>query len=469
MLNNVQFKINSIEFMAGGKHQQQFLRTFVTNINSDTLPKFQLLNQAIAEHSKHSPEETPSSITIPYIEGLIHVSSIGNPVKLPTATGESWDMDVACFVAEIEGMIAGAKRPFKYYVSGYTDRPWENKEGALFDPETILTINSIFEVRSYLTPNGTEKLIKGYQVLANPDYVGVDKPNMQRTRPMDVFARMSSVTDPMLNVAGVTTVDLRTTHVATPVFSDYEYVDMSSWLQTIVSTDVSATIQMESAGEVKNRHSMHYIETLRRFVMDRPVTQNPVMRALAMIKNGVAINNIKLDDLRVMDPNALNVCHINVTPQSNPDVQYESWGGSDAATVAASAIAHSVPAIMAKYGIRVVDFNGSNIYGQTGVNVIGTAGVDDFVKEEDIKAFEEEIENRVFSMLTHRNAINLTLVGRFDLFGNSQFTMEWDCEDARHYLVPTFANSLFPPVIAPDLSYLDHMAREIDTAFASLP
>lgn len=467
MRNGAQIKINSIDFMPAGKHQQQYLRTFVTNINGGNVAKIGLLDKAILDYAQESSGETPSEVTVPYIHDLVFQSSRGTPVALPVAN--SWDAEMASFIMEVECGMMGGMVPMKYYIAGYTDRPLERNDDAFINPDIKLIINSIFEVRYYTTPAGKESLTRGVQVLRNYEYNSADKEQKHRIRPSDIFAHMSAIKDPYLLANDITTfTDLRTIHSANPVYSDYTNADASLWLQHIVAANTFVYKQLQVLNKVVSRHSMDYIHAVYATLNDGHPGRNPITRAISK-SEGAVTNIVKLGDLAYLDPEANNKCHVLHTPQMEEGVNYASWEGGDINTVRASMIAHGIPAIMAKYGIRLVEFEVANIYGQDEVKVIAAAGIDDFVKEEEMVAFEKEAKSRVFDLITQRNTTSITLTGRFDLFGNSKFTVSFDGEEDLNYFSPTFANSIFSPLIALDNNYLDHTTRQFDEAFSTLP
>ena len=461
--------IKSIDFMPMSGHGQQYRRPLVTNLTEETQNNLTIASGRINYRRQHTPEPHPASLTAPYLHNFVMPQVEGVPVDFPSVDGKGWGGEVASFIIEAEIQLHGGIEPHKYYIAGYTDRPVP-RNGDPIDPSILLTINSVFEYRKVqqMTPAGMDQkeiLVNAAQVLFDAQHRGVDEPCLRRQRPYEIAVAATRWTDPLLNRPGFTAVDTRDILTNSPVFSTYANNDPTIWTEALLTSNIEALTHQRLMGDVEQRHGYDYRITVARFSRDPEVWQSPFVRALSAVKDGMLSAQFTLNDLSLIDTTAMRKIHVLLAQKPSDDVFYSSFEGLDADTQAANYIANSVPAILAKYGIRVMDFGARNFFNPAQLTATGVAGVNDFI---DLKVVDEclaEIRLRVFDVISERNKRSYMFAGRFDLFGSSQFDLEFDKQGGRHYASPTFANALFSPLLVMGEETLKQNSLAFDTAF----
>ena len=139
----------------------------------------------------------------------------------------------------------------------------------------------------------------------------------------------------------------------------------------------------------------------------------------------------------------------------NTAVDSEHWNGSDNMTIAATTLAQVIPSIMMDNYIRSISFAVTNGQGQ-GQYVVdfhpdGTMGVvQGLALVAPLEEFHRRLITDVLNTITMHNHIGFQISMSSDLAGDSVIDIAMDGEPVRRYVAPTFSDSLFAPMITHD-------------------
>lgn len=449
-----------------GKYSQQYLRSY---------------NMVLDAHNAVSLEEAYQKINDEYLNDIgvgkirggsalsmdlaketsnvLGLSFDSTPVVLMTPNGQGWEGNLTCFVIEMEVESMGMSK-HRVVVTGYTDSPMP-KDGVSFDPKMVMTINAIHTgrvVNNLISEHEVKEktvLHSTHQVLSNAAYMGRDDLSV-KMRPQEIFSSID------INVPGlydnVQVVDLRARYTNMPVFSNYANNVPSFWLEFVMSGYIIGKQQAEEFNTPNRK-----CELASRISAEVSGMRDPFMHAIAHVTEGYGASaSFTLEDLKKIDPEGFPCIPVHWKHPTEGS-SFASWDMGDMVTLAAATIAQSIPAIMAKHGVRSIDFSSNNNDPVTlrVFTIHGAAGIFEFVDDETMVALVDDIHRRVIDVFSHNDAINYTLKGSFDLYGSSMFTLNLNFQGEMSYASPTFANALFTPVLAKEAKILDELAETI--------
>jgi len=133
--------------------------------------------------------------------------------------------------------------------------------------------------------------------------------------------------------------------------------------------------------------------------------------------------------------------------------------------VTATIIANALPAILTELMTTQVSFVVSNQYidGQPQIHVQSCTGFTKMDMSGYMEAFKGRFMAEVWRDISRFNAIDMTVTVNFQLIGQSTFDIKWMDGQPKRFVIPTFMDAQFAPVISPEASHLETLAREFDT------
>jgi hypothetical protein len=466
MNNHNKITIKSVEFSPMGKYSQQYLRSYNMVLDShNAMPleeAYQKINDEYLNDIGVGKIRGGSALSMDLAKETSNVLGLScdlTPVALVTPNGQGWEGNLTCFVIEMEVESMGMSKR-RVVVTGYTDSPMP-KDGVSFDPKMVMTINAIHTGREiqFMTPTGMEKkttLHSTHQVLSNAAYTGMDDLSV-KMRPQEIFGTIDKNDLPGL-YGNVQTIDLRARYTNMPVLSNYANNVPSFWLEFVMSGYIIGKQQADEFNTPSRK-----CELASRISAEASGMRDPFMYAIAHVTEGYGASaSFTLEDLKKIDPEGFPCIPVHWKHPTEGS-SFASWDMGDMVTLAAATIAQSIPAIMAKHGVRSIDFTSNNNDPVTlrVFTIHGAAGIFEFVDDETMVALVDDIHRRVIDVFSHNDAINYTLKGSFDLYGSSMFTLNLNFQGEMSYASPTFANALFTPVLAKEAKILDELAETI--------
>jgi len=453
-------KIVSLDFYRVGKFDQQHRRSF--NLRDDVLEDIVKASQVLAQDRYADPE-----LVVPLFGERIKISPLVEPVQLPTSAGNSWNDEVASFVMQLENTRLSGE-VMKVYVAGYTDRLPE--ENGLLDLDMRFTINSVFYIKENLGVAGgpPHYRVIAHQVLHDP-YVTVFSPDKHtvRMRPSEVASSMGVLTLKSQGYDGEV-YDTRSGNNYYPAFGAYATIDPSIWFQTMLDGWIQTQHHLSSESFSSHHGVDDVLHMLQRELSNGVVHQDAFMRQLAQVTNGRRSANFTLDELMKIGTVDWKIHEVDNLLQNGDVNQSIDHHHPDA--VAADHVIQSVPAIMAKYGIRKLAFHANNLTGDTAMSDITfTPMASGQYAGDEVSTFAHGLRVRVFDVISKNNMEPYVFSGEFDLFAASHMSLDMGNRGTRVYRSPTFANAVFTPLIASSQKRLEEAGQVMLNLFDKLP
>jgi hypothetical protein len=146
--------------------------------------------------------------------------------------------------------------------------------------------------------------------------------------------------------------------------------------------------------------------------------------------------------------------------------QSQNWNGADYTSIGASLLAQTIPSIMMDTFFRQVSFavtngNGPNEY----LFEIHPGATASIIKGIDMRPYVMELERRikvdVLNNITRGNQLPFRISMISDLAGESVIDISIGAEQPERFVAPTFADSLFSPVITRNHQLSGEIANDI--------
>lgn len=144
----------------------------------------------------------------------------------------------------------------------------------------------------------------------------------------------------------------------------------------------------------------------------------------------------------------------------------EHWSGSDNITLAACTLGQVIPAVMMDNFIRSISFAATNGHGlgQFAIEFhphMLRSVVDGLQMAPYLQEFERRLIFDALVPLTYNNQVGFQVSMACDLAGESVIDIAMDGEPIRRYVVPTFTDSLFTPIITQSQDRQSTMASDL--------
>jgi hypothetical protein len=277
-------------------------------------------------------------------------------------------------------------------------------------------------------------------------------------RPQDALQAMNDATHYQ---AGLSFESNTTKNVGmVPVKSTFKHSTASGYLGDLVGNYLGSKHSMEYQGAQES-----VLDNAYHSVKNPTVTRDSFLSLLAT-KNRIVLtpNSFTFGELCVLDPNAVNVMHVEST--SVLGFEGEHWAGSDMATQVATIIGQSVPAYLNRFGFSRMQFNM-----MTGTDVL----LSDFASMTGHQDMTNMFQGFKFVI---EKELMPTLVGGFmffeamvncDLFGITTIHLRLDGVGMFiPYSFPSFCDSLVAPVISRNPSGVEYLYQSVDTVLSSV-
>jgi len=369
------------------------------------------------------------------------------------------------------------------YITGYTDYDGISASG---HPDGNLNhfINNVIETTSMAiqTPLGVirkEKLYRIYNVFA-----AQGQQELYAQRPADVLENIN-----MLNMANVMAdgqqMNMFNTQnfinafnqntVASTIDNNITTEYLSKILTTGVLVNKSKDIHIDSYSiseqnsvdskvpepSVADNRFIKYLSRLAGFKTTREVFNfNQLM----------SIDNTIYTRFKLIN---LNKDYVNPVMASTPEVG-DYWHGQDPVTVKAYSLIENAVSLAVKYGFNVLYFTASNMSNPTGLAEVFITNFNSFINLEEhdfnylLEIFKEKFITEVFLNETNAGRIPMHMEGYIDLIGTSKINLSYAGFPSNWYTIPTFANSLFSPVVTIDKNAFDYTSFQLNQVIDTL-
>jgi len=383
------------------------------------------------------------------------------------------------FIMVVEcGIMGNDGQPMVEYITGYTDHADFSMNG-LMDPRTKLYFNTTVQARRVRVNQGgvygyQERMIDASHVLSAPEVTAgtsrryVDQDRLKFLTPQDVMGKLlegdypdDNVRDYRNSMRGNVVRKSRrgncvsTDHLSRSIMGIVNAQRMASAsaggdaFATPDETLYSLAFENVHDQRFSEDRFLSWLDTDTTYGENRYITYGELMRKcpeLASIVETIPLTSVQRRGL----------------PQRG-DTEY--WDGSQQETVIANILSFSVPGIMMELMLTKFTFIISNdtLDGQPEFELrnAGSIAARDIDITPYIQSVETRLINEVFPDVTNRGAMTLTVFMDVDILGETRITISYNGGPKTDYIVPSFADGLFAPIITPDSEDLTDLATAV--------
>lgn len=372
----------------------------------------------------------------------------------------------------------------KTYLFGYTEFDGITPNGHI-DVNMTHYINNVVEtaVQVYDTPLGvqkTEKLLRFYNTIYYNG--GAGGASLYTQRPTDLYQTVQGME--INAVMGREYQISNTANMITPFSNNV----VGSTIENNISTEylsrlLTSGLHAQKSREVHvNSYSIADEDHSARFFQEASINETPFIRYLSKISgfrsttptfnmgNLMTIDNTIYDRFEMFNlTNDFSSPLLSATPEVG-----EYWHGQDICTVKAYSIIENTVALATKYGFTKLSFSATNMDGPTQELRIGITSFNSFLSlgEQDfnylLEIFKDRFNVEIFMNETSCGVIPMAVECHVDLMGASKIYLQFSGYPGTWYTIPTFASSLFSPVITLSQDSLDAAAVEVSNVLSTV-
>lgn len=363
------------------------------------------------------------------------------------------------------------------YLFGYTEYDGINPSTGSIDPGLVHYINNIIDTNVYVynTPLGVRKTEKIHN-LYNAIYSNNEQ-TVYTQRPKDVYQVMTA-TD-MLSSMDVPVQAMTTMGMITPFSNNVISSNISNNIATeYVSNILTAGMHATKEREIHiNSYDISTTDSGDRYFTEPAISENTFVRTLSKIagfnvirpmfqfQTLAAIDNTIYDRFNLIN---VNKNYSSPVMSATPEVG-DYWHGQDPVTVKAYSIIENAIGVASKHGFTKLSFIASNKAGPMGQVIISILNMQSFMNLDDmdnsflLDMFKEKFNVEVFMNESSCGRIPLHVECHIDLLGSSKIYIEYADKPGNWYTLPTFANSMFSPVLTTDQEVVDYTSTQFNS------
>lgn len=473
-----------------GTYQQQYLRPFNPNTNDRIVSQLREATNDGLNLGVSAVQEISAGVITPQ-------AMVEGEVMIPE-TFNSRRFRILCRVFEENPFFKSAATQRIFY--GYSDHCDVTLASGLIDPNMRIYFNSETIVAESIvnTPNGPRseaKIIGSNQIISPVNMVGGDngmfaKPSSFLIRPEDNFNTMQTrAVAKNLTELGMIGVNIDAQYDHRTMVGEGGSFKYSMRRDTSPVRYLSSSLSAYQHARKEYNGTMHDNDSI---MFNQKTDSNEVLfgEAAAMCRNSSITSNTFLQMLRdntgYMERGYVTWGELtNLFPELHqPGVarfamnngqsirqvsnagQSQSWNGADYTSIGASLLAQTVPSIMMDTFFRQVSFavtngNGHNEYlfdfhGEACASIIKGIDMRPYLMD-----LERRIKVDILNNITRGNQLPFKLSMISDLAGESIIDISIGNEPVERFIAPTFADSLFSPVITRNHKLSGDIANDI--------
>lgn len=366
-----------------------------------------------------------------------------------------------------------------YYIQGYSNYLDSNMLSGIVDSQNmIMYINSIIETDEVPYPNGVkvQRITKSINVINNGSEIEVTEihsgPDKKIARPEDIFNSMVN----LFNNEGNSTYDFTNAIDNSAKASFKCNNDGISHFTRVVNAAISE-------GALNKDLSFHKGSTYgnaENIVSESQLTDIPFIKALSSLTGKVPCVSFNLDNLiatfkeRYIDPDIINDTRVNVNDTIrnmgfnvgidgrvlDSMVMHETYDAS-----VETAIAYSIHNKLCNYmsnmrfGELFVTMSNLNITNEIEVEALAKPLIENIHDEEFIKRIEhlkQNCKHVLFNEISKNNQRPMSVLINMNWLGKTTIAIDLKMsggDNLKTYSFPTYADSLFSPVVGSSTSY----------------
>lgn len=467
----IQFLIEELVYYPTRNHVPVHLRPYVFNTNHDAI-------STISDRMQQTASGTISAgVLNGLISGIVQPSSVG----IASTVNSSW-------VGNRRFIFMMRVRHVDYmgvevctYLFGYTEHDGITPNGAI-DMSMTHFINNVIETAAttYQTPLGVrrdEKLTGVYNAIFSTSTT-----DLYAQRPVDIYQTFSM--NEMANFSDMDAKFYNASSTITPfsnniVTSTAENGITAEYLSKILTSGMHA---MKSREVHVNAYEMGSNDPTEKFFTEPSINECAFVRTLSRAAGFRSVTGtFPFTALMSMDSTIYDRFQLfnftqdfsNPLLASTPEVG-ENWDGQDMITTKAYSLIENAVGMATKYGFTKMSFMMTNMSDALGTISSAILNFNSFLKLSPadngylLEIFKERFRNEVFLNESNVGRVSLAIEVHVDLLGTSKIYLEYAGYQGVWFTIPTFANSLFAPVVCNDQAMVEVAASHIGQTLTAL-
>lgn len=364
-----------------------------------------------------------------------------------------------------------------FHLQGYTDHSEiVNRAGTDISRDAVFIINSVTTVNTNTvrTPTGNVRMatvasseqLLGLHEAPTPIAGNISMDGLHSIRPMDITSSAQArVMFDSYEYSGTSSGYLDTRTKLSP---DSKLSNRKNNLPTEYTAKLINSYNKANAIYDYSQGDEEVFSAINGNAREQMLTDNPVLRAIMNVKEGYGgSGRFTMGDLLKIDPMVMERINVITTGAARTISDSESFQGSDMMTLAATIIGNQLSSILATHGL-----NSIHLAAITGVDGLGNSILQ--ITIHDAKSFaninlqqvceivKSRLETEVLNGITMNNMIPINLLIESYLFGDTYINLSLDGSPVVRYVVPTFADSSFSPMITDSQTSLTNTSETLD-------
>lgn len=468
-------RVTRFVFFETGAYDNQYRRPYTTNFNEEDLDVFKeyltgaqnFRASAFAGHAHAfvTPTMNPES---------------NQPVYVPGG----WQERRGRFMIEFEYETHTGGLTMREILTGYTEPDgFHDSNGHLMvQPQLVFFVNNtttirhrletgVFGQQQFMSMADNSQVLVG-QTFANQDgYANTmyrDGYRQHYMRPTDVFSNLQ-----VAQVKGYGDFyDSRTTASQSVQKSRRSNAVAAEYMGKVLNSMNAGQVD-EFQGGGKQPNTM---QAARNHAKESAVANDTILKMFSDRRGSAVTNTFTWSELMQLSPNAAEVCVHRVSTVAtkigglhNPG-DTAPWQGADYNTQQATILSQAIPAIMSDLLITRINFSLNN-YSIGGLPVFTFSKCLTFTEVDPrpyLEIFERRLIDYVIMEMSQQGVLTYSIDGMVDLFGETVLTLSIEGQPTEQFVAPTFADSLFSPVITGSQDHLDRLAGDFSNLMTAV-
>lgn len=447
-------RITKLIFVQTGTYGDQFYRPYEAEYDGLAQKRFM---EITADQTRVSP---------------IGLAGIAGSIVKPTAQTcgmvdipQGWGGDRLRFCMEVEITSHAGGRTLEY-ITGYTDTMGATLTGNI-DPQMRLFINNTVTISAInerssaiYMPTDISHVLTSPRAAPQSQYA---PPNIDLMTPQDLMQGL------MRNTYGGNVNDLRRGF-------GVDELRKSRRSNGIATNYLARSINAINAAELQddNPHGSD-LATIYSIASDAVseglVSSDVFLTYLEDHTSFAKYRSVSYGELNAGQPglDALAVVTFNRSQQQRPVAQRgqsEYWSTSTPETVAATTLSYSVPSVMMELMLTELSFRATNmtVDGSIPVDIFHAMSFASGVNLSPyLQRFIDRFVGEIMADISHRNQVGINLMMDVDVLGDTRIEIQYNGGPSTPYVIPSFSDARFSPIVTPNSSYLDRVITAVGT------
>lgn len=463
--------IEDLMYIRMGRYVPVYSRPYVSNMHQE----------AVSTLIDRMNERKLKNVTSEVLSGLS--SSLIAPSSTPvhSEVNAQWvDQSRYLFVLKTSHVDTYGIKHVSYF-QGYTSYDGITSNGNI-DMNMEHRINSVIEtvVHENNTPYGIEykeRLLRIYNVFTPLE----SDTNIQVycQRPYDIFYNLNTMEQNQILQNNVSIYDTRYAMQAmlgNVLGSNIKNQIPTSYVSDVINIGINHRASPDFDESFSNSNVFNLNSTTEPFINDnyfikhlkliyRGRDLSPMNMSVFNFHQLMSIDKTIYDRFKVFE---LTKTNVDIYANQSPEVG-EYWHGRDITTIKAYSIIEASVSLALRYGFTKLYFTATNMADPTATPYCIITSYQSYLKiDQDsmfklLEAFKSSFINEVFRDETNNFTLDYEFFVMVDVIGTTKVSIRQPGSPETWYTIPTFANSLFSPVVTTNKNALDDLSYNIAT------